>query len=128
MVQKETKAEKVILFSGPVLADDDREFQGRDLNGEVWVPIPSRFWKVVVAAGEGGPQAYGFVLEQDTSDVRWTEEELAIPAGWQQYMKPIADIEGLLFGLAELPWLKEHDGFGTEEGVRIAARARASGR
>ncbi|HKB06092.1 MAG TPA: DNA/RNA non-specific endonuclease [Gemmataceae bacterium] len=124
MVQQETKSEKVIVFSGPVLADDDREFQGRDLNGEVWIPIPSRFWKIVVAAGEGGPKAYGFVLEQDTSDVRW--EELAIPSTWQQYMKPIADIEKLLFGLAELKWLKDHDGSESEEGVRIAAKARRS--
>jgi endonuclease G, mitochondrial len=124
MVQQETKSEKVIVFSGPVLADDDREFQGRDLNGEVWIPIPSRFWKIVVAAGEGGPKAYGFVLEQDTSDVRW--EELAIPSAWQQYMKPIADIEKLLFGLAELKWLKDRDGFESEEGVRMAAKARRS--
>jgi endonuclease G, mitochondrial len=124
MVQQETKSEKVILFSGPVLADDDREFQGRDLNGEVWIPIPSRFWKVVVAATDEGPRAYGFVLEQDTSDVRW--EEMAVPAAWQQYMKPVADIEKLLFGLVDMTWLKDHDGFESEEGVRMAARARRS--
>ncbi|MBO0698814.1 MAG: DNA/RNA non-specific endonuclease [Zavarzinella sp.] len=123
MVQQETRAEKVILFSGPVLADDDREFQGRDLNGEVWVPIPSRFWKVVVANGDDGPRAYGFVLEQDTSDVRW--EELAIPPRWERHMKPIAEIEKLLFGLADLTWLKKHDGFESEEGVRMAGRVRA---
>jgi endonuclease G len=125
MVQQETKAERVILFSGPVLADDDREFQGRDLNGEVWIPIPSRFWKVIVAAADDGPRAYGFVLEQDTSDVRWTEEEMAVPTRWQRYMKPVADIEGLLFGLADLTWLKKHDGFESEEGVRMAGRVGA---
>jgi endonuclease G len=126
MVQQETQAEKVILFSGPVLADDDREFQGRDRNGEVWIPIPSRFWKVVVAVGEDSdPRTYGFVLEQDTSDVRWTEEEMAVPAEWQRYMKPIAEIEELMFGLADLTWLKKHDGFESEEGVRMAGRVRA---
>ena len=126
MIQRETGAEKVILFAGPVLAEDDREFQGRDLNGEVWVPIPSRYWKVVVAAGDDGPKAYGFVLEQDLADVRW--EEFAVPPEWQAAMRPVAEIEGLLFGLARLPWLKRHDGFDTEEGRRMAAHVRAAKR
>lgn len=122
MVQEETNAEKVILFSGPVLAEDDREFQGRDLNGEVWVPIPSRFWKIIVAAGDDGPRAYGFVLKQNFKGVRWTEEELIVPEEWETYMKPIAEIEELLFGLAKLDWLKAHDGANSTEGVRIAGR------
>jgi endonuclease G len=123
MIQRETGAETVILFAGPVLAEDDREFQGRDLNGEVWIPIPSRYWKVVVAAGDDGPRAYGFVIEQDLSDVRW--EEFAVPPEWQGTMRPIEEIEGMLFGLAKLPWLKKRDGFATEEGRRMAARVRA---
>ena len=40
-------------------------------------------------------------------------------------MRPIEEIEGMLFGLAKLPWLKRHDGFDTEEGRRMATRARA---
>jgi endonuclease G len=123
MIQRETGAETVILFAGPVLAEDDREFQGRDLNGEVWVPIPSRYWKVVVAAGDDGPKAYGFVLEQDLSDVRF--EEFAVPPEWRGSMRTIEEIEGMLFGLAMLPWLKRHDGFDTEEGRRMATQARA---
>jgi hypothetical protein len=43
-------------------------------------------------------------------------------------MWSIADIEGLLNGWARLPWLKKHDAFDTEEGRRVARRARATRR
>ena len=40
LVQAQTRAEKAILFSGPVLADDDQVFNGRDIHGRVAIMIP----------------------------------------------------------------------------------------
>jgi len=118
MIQKETSAEKAIIFAGPVLAEDDRMFDGKDETGSVVVRIPQRFWKIVVVKGDSGPQAFGFVLEQDLSDVP-LREEFVVPAHWRRFMKSVADIEDMLFGCATLDWLKAHDRFGHEEGVRM---------
>lgn len=81
------------------------------------VRIPRKFWKVVVVKGEAGPQAYGFVLEQDLSDVPLVE--LAVPKSWRRYMRSLAEIEASLNGLATLAFLKEIDQADTEEGRRI---------
>lgn len=117
LVQKQTKAERVCVFSGPVLAEDDPVFRGRDVRGELEVQIPRSFWKIIVAAGESGPAAYGFVLEQDLSSA---DVEMAVPAAWKRYMMRIADIENALSGLAKLAWLKKHDEFSSVEGETIA--------
>ena len=121
MIQQETKAERVCVFAGPVLADDDPTFVGRDRRGEARVRVPRKFWKVVVAAGPAGPAAYGFVLEQDVSAV---PTEFVVPAAWQRYLVSVADIEGMLGGLAKLTWLKRHDAAATPEGVRLAEAVR----
>jgi endonuclease G len=129
LVQKETKAETVCVFAGPALDDADRVFRGRDERGPVSVQIPRKFWKVVVANGDDGPRAYGFVLEQDLSDVPLEVPlEFAVPQPWKRYMQSIADIEGMLHGWVKLTWLKEHDGIESEEGRRIGNQARAAGR
>lgn len=121
MVQKETNAEKAIVFSGPVLARDDRFFEGRDDSGPVKVRIPRRFWKIVVVKGDEGPEAFGFVLEQDLTNVPF-REELVVPEAWVAHMKPIADIEELLYGLASLEAMKEWDQFGAAGGESIRSR------
>jgi endonuclease G len=124
LVQRETKAERVCVFAGPVMAEDDPVFAGRDKRGPVRVQIPRQFWKVVVANAEDGPRAYGFVLEQDLSAV---PVEFAVPQAWERYMKPVAEIEEMLNGWVKLTWLKEHDGFETGEGRRMATAARRRG-
>ena len=121
MIQQQAVSERVTVFSGPVLDDDDLRYEGRDKRGEVLIQIPRRYWKIVVAAGDRGPEAFGFVQEQDLSDV---ELEFALPSRWRQYMRPISEIEQLLFGNATLEWLKQHDQFETTRGRRLAARAR----
>jgi endonuclease G len=118
LIQKETKAERAIVFAGPVLAEDDRLFDGRDENGSVVVRIPQRFWKIVVVKSGAKPQAFGFVLEQDLSDVP-PHEEFIVPPAWKRYMVTIEDIEAMLFGFAKLDWLKQHDQFDGNEAVRI---------
>jgi endonuclease G len=121
MIQKETKTEKTIVFSGPVLADDDPIFTGVDDQGEVSIQIPRKFWKIVVAVVDGEPRAYGFVLEQDLSNVP-TVEEFVVPQEWERYMQSISDIEGMLGGWVEFDWLKEHDGFQSTEALRMRRR------
>jgi endonuclease G len=109
MVQMQTNAEKVCIFSGPVLDDTDQYFHGLIKSGvEVSVQIPRRFWKIIVAKQGGKPAAFGFVLEQDLSDVD-LYAEMAVPNAWKNYMRPISEIEGYLNGLAKLTWFVAFD-------------------
>jgi endonuclease G len=119
LVQKETDAERVMVFAGPVLAKSDLRFDGVDKRGEVLIQIPSRFWKIIVTKGDRGPQAFGFVLEQDLSSVPL---ELAVPIRWRKFMKKIDDIEALLFGRASLDALKPFDQFESNQGRRLTSR------
>jgi endonuclease G len=107
MIQKQTRSERVIIFAGPVLDDErDQWFDGVDQRGEVQLQIPSRYWKIVVAKGTNGPEAYGFVLEQDLTDVPL---EFGVPVTWRRYLERIERIESMLFGLARFEWLKQYD-------------------
>lgn len=106
-VQEQTKAEKAVVFSGPVLAPDDRWFRGRDEEGPVRVQIPRRFWKIIVARGEDGLQAFGFVLAQDVREV--TEEEFAVSKEWVHATERIANISRLLRGWVDLSALEKID-------------------
>ncbi len=124
LVQSATKAEKVCVFSGPVLAEDDRFFPGRDDHGAVSVRIPRAFWKIIVANASGKPAAYGFVLEQDLTNVP-LHEEFIVPPTWKRFMKSIDDIEKMLGGLAKLNWFKKHDQFESNEGRQLAGSVRS---
>jgi endonuclease G len=119
LVQSATKAEKAMLFAGPVLRDDDPEFEGRDVHGRVLVQIPQCFWKIVVVKGDDGPEAYGFVLEQDLSAIPWPEG-FAVPTRWKRHMQSIGAIDDILGGLVKLTDLKRYDRYNTEEGRRMA--------
>lgn len=126
MVQQQTRAERAIVFSGPVLAADDRLFEGRGDGGaaaKILIRIPRRFWKIVVVKGAGTaagakPEAYGFVLEQDLSAVP-TPEEFVLPARWKRFMRPISEIEKLLFRRARFGTLKTWDKFEAGEGAAM---------
>jgi endonuclease G len=69
MIQAQGKTEKYNVFAGPILAADDRFFNGKSDNGPLRLQIPTAFWKVVVFAQNGKLKATAFVLEQDLSDV-----------------------------------------------------------
>ena len=122
LIQKETRAEKATVFGGPVLAANDPIFHGLSLGGPVKVRIPRKYWKIVVVEGDAGPEAYGFVLKHDLSDVQMRPEEFAVPARWERFMKPIVEIEALLKGLVSLDGLKAFDAFGGSEGVRMRSQ------
>ena len=122
LIQAETGAERVIVFAGPVLNDEeDLRFEGLDERGEVHIQIPSQFWKIVVAQGASGPEAFGFVLEQDLTDVPL---EFNVPARWRRYLRKISEIEKLLFDKAKLDSLEPFDQFQTQRGRRLTSRAR----
>ena len=69
--------------------------------------------------GDEGPEAYGFVLEQDLSAVP-PARGIVITEQWKPFMKSIVDIERSLDGLAKLTWLKRYDQFETDSGHRVA--------
>ena len=56
---------KLILFSGPILSDDD---PSRDFGSGIEVTVPIAFWKIVIVAeevsGNRRLRAYGFILDQ----------------------------------------------------------------
>lgn len=92
-VLKQAKTEKLSLFAGPVLAQNDRSFMGFDTEGAIAVQIPRAFWKVVIANGNQGLQTFGFLLRQDLSDVDF---EFAVSSRWERFMLPIAELEAKL--------------------------------
>lgn len=109
-IQKVTKSERVIIFAGPVLSASDRWFRGEDQNGAVRVQIPSRFWKIVVSKGQNGPEAFGFIFEQDLIGI--TEKELAFSRKWRDSSVPLNEIEVACRGYLDFSNLKSIDRFG----------------
>lgn len=103
-VGKQSKKEKLILFSGPVLDPKDRWFRGLDDNGNLRIQVPRRFWKIVVAKGANGPEAFGFVLEQDVIAI--TEKEFVVSPTWKTHQKKISTIAGYLRGWLDLAALQ----------------------
>lgn len=123
LIQAQTRAERAIVFGGPVFEEDDPLFRGKGANNEqLLLRVPRRFWKIAVVKGSDGPEAYGFVLEQDLADMPVTPEEFAVPRRWRRYLRPIGEIEDMLDGLATLEWLKRHDRSGSPEAVRMKER------
>jgi len=114
LIQREAKSEKLIVFAGPIFEEDDLVFDGRDQRGPAQIQIPRRYWKIVVAKGDSGPQVYGFVLTQDLSAI-----EFAVPTTWKRHMKRVSAIEESLRGLISLAWWKRRDQFDTERGRRV---------
>jgi endonuclease G len=98
-IASQARTEKLSLLAGPVLADDDRFFDGVDDRGAVRIQIPRRFWKVVLASSDGGLRAFGFLLEQDLADVPL---EFAVEGGWKKELIALSDLQKIL-GLVEFP-------------------------
>lgn len=116
LIQKQTKAEKAIVFAGPAFSKSDPVFTGRTDHGTEQIKIPQKYWKIVVTNGGDGPEAFGFVLEQDLGDVTW---EMAVSQKWKKHMRTIADIEQLLDGKATFGDLSSFDQFGTAESLAM---------
>jgi endonuclease G len=83
--------EKLTVFAGPVLDASDTVFVGAAGGGtKISAKIPSRFWKVIVAPIQDGIAAYGFVLEQDLSEVQF---EYVVSDEFVPHMYPLAEIQ-----------------------------------
>jgi DNA/RNA endonuclease G (NUC1) len=90
LVLKQAASERYCLFAGPVLKDDDPDFQGVDDLRAIKVRIPRRYWKVVVANSSDGLKVFAFVLDQDLSNVAM---EFAVPASWVPHLIRLSDLE-----------------------------------
>ena len=111
----------IAQFAGPVLDPDDRVFVGAG-GGRVKIRarIPLRFWKVIISRTEDGLAAFGFVLEQDLSDVEF--EEFLVPPEFAPHMFSLADIAemaGVVFPKVVL----DADQFDTVRGAEVALHA-----
>ena len=90
VVLKEAKTERLCVFAGPVLKDDDPIFTGVDDFGPMQVRIPRSYWKVIVAQSGGALQSFGFLLEQDLVDVDF---EFQLTREWQRRLIPLSELQ-----------------------------------
>jgi len=96
--QRKAVGNKMVLFAGPVLANDDPEYA----KGPTKVQIPVRFWKVILCKGDDGAlAAYGFVLSQTDLVGRVIREEGFEPGDkfkvYQYALKDISTMTGVQF-------------------------------
>jgi endonuclease G len=114
--------ENLSLFAGPVLDVSDTIFVGTGGGGrEIRAKIPSRFWKVVIASIQDGIAAFGFVLEQDLSDVQF---EYVVSDEFMPHMYPLADIEQMT-GVKFPSIVLDADQYDTVRGAEVAISAGA---
>lgn len=118
--------ERLCVFAGPVLDANDQIFTGVGDGGtQIKARIPSRFWKVIVARVEDGLAAYGFVLEQDLSDVAF--EEFVVPEAFLPALCPLSEIEEMCSVTFD-PAVHAADQYETVRGVELVQRTGAKRR
>jgi endonuclease G len=119
-VSAQAGTDRLTLFAGPILADDDPIFVGVDDEGTVRVQVPQQYWKVIVANEEGELRAFAFLLRQDLDDVPL---EFAVDAAWSEHMIGIGELEDLL-GTVRFPEaVREADQADTGDGEAVRAMA-----
>lgn len=99
LIEAQGRVERYSLFAGPLLAADDPVFVGVDDDGPIQVRIPRAYWKVVVARGQAGLEAFGFLLEQDLTQVAF---EFAVDPVWRARMIPLKTLQDRI-GLIRFP-------------------------
>lgn len=121
-VLKQAKTEKLCVFAGPVLDDEnDRIFRGQDDEGDVEVQIPSVFWKLVVARKDDELQSFAFLLEQDLSG---SDVEFNVDAEWVGKMIAISDLENLVPDLDFGDAIRDADQFEEVAGESVREEGR----
>jgi endonuclease G len=119
LVLSQAASERLCVFAGPVLGRSDDVFLGRGDEGEILrVRIPSRYWKVVVATAGDELIAFGFVLEQDLSDVDW---EFAVPDEFRPLQERISVIEAMA-GIRFSDAIRDADQFDAEGATEMVMR------
>ncbi len=121
-IQKQSQAEKHCILAGPILAESDRIFDGKDDFGPVRIQIPVRFWKVILANEEGKLAAYGFILQQDLSSV---PEEFSVNATWKPYLIALDTLEAQLSGFVFPPEIHKADRSAVSAARKLARSAGA---
>jgi endonuclease G len=116
VILAQADTEKLCIFSGPLLQDDDRTFVGKDEQGDVRIQIPSVYWKIVVAQAGDEIQSFGFILEQDLSNVPL---EFAVEAPWLDSMISIAELESLIGSIRFPKAVVDGDQFQTPVGEEV---------
>ena len=111
LVQAQGATERYNVFAGPVLADDDRYFDGKGPRGaNLRLLIPDEFWKVVVSVRNGQLEAHALLLQQDLSDVP-PGAEFVLTGEWVHRMTSIPALEEKI-GLFRFPQeLRDADAF-----------------
>jgi endonuclease G len=122
IILKQAKTERLAVFAGPVLDDDDDPFEGVDERGAVSVQIPRRYWKIVLAKAGNALQAFGFILDQDLSNVS-LEPEFAVDPDWVGRMIAIPDLQDLTIGIAFDPSFAAADQIHQQDGDEVAVAA-----
>jgi endonuclease G len=117
-------SERLVVLAGPIFSDEDKVFDGAGLHGAaIQAKIPSRYWKVVVARVPDGLAAFGFVLEQDLSRVKY--EEYVVPENFLPMLTPIVALEAqtnLDFGKR----LRDADQYGSQAALELVIRGAAN--
>lgn len=90
LVERHAASERLSVFSGPLFSDQDRDFVGRDQSGQIVVPIPSVFWKLIVARHQDELQAFAFWLQQDLTGVAF---EFGVTGEWRRHQVSVAELE-----------------------------------
>ncbi len=120
-VLKSAATERYCQFAGPVFDEKDEVFVGKGGGRtRLRIKIPGSYWKVIVVRTAEGIASFGFILEQDLSDI--TFEEFAVPKNFGRFLEPLADLQkaaGIKFPQVVL----DADQYDTNEGMELAFRA-----
>ncbi len=117
-ILKQAKNEKLCVFSGPLLKDNDPIFKGMNFRNNVEIPIPKAYWKVIIAVTEDGTlQSFAFLLSQDLSRVHF---EFDVQEEWKAYMVSIKYLEDITNNIGFHKDVIDADQFELESGGSIA--------
>lgn len=93
VISAQLESNRLTILGGPIIDPSDPTFVGTLMNRQALrVQIPRKYWKVVVAVNEEQLQAFGFLLEQDLSDVPL---EFAVNDHWRERMVSLSGLEVL---------------------------------
>lgn len=125
-VSSQVEGDRLAVFAGPVLTEEDPTFLGVDDDGPSRVRIPQQFWKLIVARDGGTLRAFAFVLRQDLSDVPL---EFQVDATWSGHMLTLDALEALLKIVRFPSVVRQADQASTDvgEAVRRVARVGLEG-
>ena len=91
--------------------------------GAVQIPIPRRFWKIVIARFDDELQTFAFLLDQDLSGTDFEGLEFAVDADWRKRMISVAELDKLIPQISFPAELRHSDQINAEPGEAVRAAA-----